>query len=112
MILSTTLLELNFAAFSYKRLSENGHNSIQTDTVGTKFDADWFYNIGENILDMSVVETETNETSLVILGEKNLYCLTDIGKLKFMKRFDFSPQCFQPFYISKIFVISGNCRFH
>lgn len=43
--------------------------------------------------------TSSTESLILILGEHNLFCLTDTGKTKFIKRLDYSPMCFASFVI-------------
>lgn len=59
----------------------------------------WYYNLGEGILNIMALPLTSTETVIVILGEKNLYCLTDLGKLKFMKKLDFVPICLHAYVI-------------
>lgn len=87
--------------FSYKKLSDIGQNSSQTDTEGKNFDPDWSYNIGENVFQLNVVKITVTEYCIVVLGERNLYCLTETGNLIFMKRFDFTPHCFHSYFMGK-----------
>lgn len=55
-------------------------------------------------MELNVQELSTKEVVIVILGQKNLYCLNEAGtKMKFMKRFEFSPLCFTSF-------ILGDCH--
>lgn len=80
--------------FRYKQLSENGENTTENDEVGKKVTSNWTYNLGEDVLDMRCITCSNHKESfIVILGERNLYCLTDNGSLKFMKRFEYAPSC-------------------
>lgn len=82
-------------------MSECGQNSNQNDTVGNKLDPDWSYNIADNILELQVVKLNVTEYCISILGEKHFFCLTENGKLVFMKRYDFTPHCFDSYFIGK-----------
>lgn len=35
----------------------------------------------------------------MVLGENNFFCITDTGKVKFIKKLDYSPICFHSFVI-------------
>ncbi|KAL5005570.1 hypothetical protein ScPMuIL_016728 [Solemya velum] len=63
---------------------------------GKRVTYDWSFNIGEQALDVSVVASQQT-TSVLILGERNLFCLSDNGNLKFMKKFEFDVSCFYPY---------------
>ena len=54
---------------------------------------EYTFNLGEAALDIEVVEAN-DSCSIVILGERNLYCLTECCVLKFMKKFELNPSCF------------------
>lgn len=36
----------------------------------------------------------SSESLIVLLGENSLICVSDTGKLKFVKKFDYTPLCF------------------
>ncbi|KAJ3626277.1 hypothetical protein MTP99_016789 [Tenebrio molitor] len=85
----------HIASFKYKLLSEAGQNSVEDDNVGKKVNSDWRFNLGESVIDLDVVDDPScKENFIVVLGERNIFCLSDIGKLKYMKRLEFSPICF------------------
>lgn len=55
------------------------------------------YNLGEAALDIEVVDQSAsgqNACSILILGERNLYCFSETCTLKFMKKFELNPSCF------------------
>lgn len=88
----------------YKLLSEAGQNSMEDGDVGNKVNSDWKFNLGEGIIDLDVVEDSTSkENYIIVLGERNIFCLNDIGRLKYMKRLEFAPICFSNYFLSKIF---------
>lgn len=37
---------------------------------------------------------ESNESLIILLGENNLICVTDTGKMKFVKKLDYTPLSF------------------
>lgn len=46
-----------------------------------------------------VFQTSNNFSSIIVLGERYLYCFQDNGLMKFMKKFDFMPLCFHAYLI-------------
>ncbi|CAH1154117.1 unnamed protein product [Phaedon cochleariae] len=84
-------------SYKYNALSETSAKSLSTD-ISPKVIPEWVYNIGEAFIDISVAEDKVNKQSwVIILGERNLFCLSDRGRIKFMKRFEFSPICFETY---------------
>uniref|UniRef100_A0A3B3U5I3 Bardet-Biedl syndrome 9 n=1 Tax=Poecilia latipinna TaxID=48699 RepID=A0A3B3U5I3_9TELE len=61
---------------------------------------DWTFVLGEQALDISVPSFSHSSSSILVLGERNLFCLRDNGQIRFMKKLEFNPSCFLP-YISK-----------
>ncbi|XP_063708995.1 protein PTHB1 [Culicoides brevitarsis] len=59
----------------------------------------WTLCIGEGILDMNVNQVSKTESVIVLLGENNLICTSDTGKIKFIKRLDYVPVCLCSFVI-------------
>ncbi|XP_071103490.1 protein PTHB1-like [Haliotis cracherodii] len=64
---------------------------------GKKVAMDWAFNIGEQAIDISVISFQQTPPCVMVLGERNLFCLTDSGKLRYMKKFEFDPACFVPY---------------
>ncbi|KAH3751560.1 hypothetical protein DPMN_186127, partial [Dreissena polymorpha] len=64
---------------------------------GKKVVPDWCFNLGEQALDLSVVTYQTAPPSIVVLGERSLFCLTETGQLRYMKKFDYDVSCFTPY---------------
>ncbi|KAK3082884.1 hypothetical protein FSP39_007920 [Pinctada imbricata] len=64
---------------------------------GKRVTWDWCFNIGEQALDLEVVNYPTAPPSIIILGERNIFCLTDTGKLRYMKKCEYDPSCFLPY---------------
>ncbi|XP_074642219.1 protein PTHB1-like [Tubulanus polymorphus] len=58
---------------------------------GKRVAMDWSFNVGEQALSIEV--PNTSSPCIYVLGDRNLYCLTDIGKLKFMKKLEYNPSC-------------------
>ena len=57
---------------------------------------EYSFNLGEAVLDIEVVTNRdgNNQCSILILGERNLFCLSETCVLKFMKKFDYNPSSF------------------
>ncbi|CAF0771550.1 unnamed protein product [Brachionus calyciflorus] len=51
------------------------------------------YNLGESILDIEVF-SHNNNCSILVLGERNLFCFSETCNLKFMKKFEYNPSAF------------------
>ncbi|XP_066998295.2 protein PTHB1 isoform X2 [Anabrus simplex] len=81
----------NAECYRYQVLAEAG-GSDQDATSGRKITADWSFNLGEAALDVACIAWPSH-ADVVILGERNLYCLRDNGTLKFMKRLEYKPCC-------------------
>lgn len=84
----------DFSCFRYKDLFEIGQNSNQEDSSGKKPNDCWSLNLGESLIDMQVVKFLSTKESIVALGERNMYALSDTGRILFMKHFEYSPVCF------------------
>ncbi|KAJ8320825.1 hypothetical protein KUTeg_002412 [Tegillarca granosa] len=64
---------------------------------GKRVVSDWVFDIGEQAKDISVITFPQAPPSLLILGERNIYCLTETGKLRYMKKLELDPSCFLPY---------------
>lgn len=79
------------AEFGSNEDRPNGQKSLEPD---------WTYNIGEAVLDIDAVTLSSFEVGILVLGEKNLYCLKDnCATLKYAKRLEYKPICFRPYVI-------------
>lgn len=83
----------------YKSMAEFGSNKDRAE--GPKhLEPDWSYNIGEAVLDIDAVVLSSFEVGILVLGEKNLYCLKDnCASLKYAKRLEYKALCFQAYVI-------------
>ncbi|KAL0841922.1 hypothetical protein ABMA28_014154 [Loxostege sticticalis] len=59
----------------------------------------WVYNAGEEVTSLQVIQTSSNFSTIVALGERHLYCFQDNGLMKYMIKFDFMPICFSAYLI-------------
>lgn len=48
---------------------------------------------------LNILQTSSNFSSIIALGERHLYCFQDNGLMKYMIKFDFVPICFNAFLI-------------
>nr|CAI5860311.1 unnamed protein product [Callosobruchus analis] len=75
-------------AYRFKHLSEAEGKKKKTNLIHS-----WCYNLGEYVLDMQTLDDDrgNKESWIIVLGERNLFCLKSKGKLKFMKRLEYTP---------------------
>ncbi|XP_012709581.2 protein PTHB1 isoform X2 [Fundulus heteroclitus] len=66
-------------------------------TGGKRLTPDWTFVLGEQALDISVPSFSHSSSSILVLGERNLFCLRDNGQIRFMKKLEFNPSCFLPY---------------
>ncbi|XP_032228416.1 protein PTHB1 isoform X2 [Nematostella vectensis] len=64
---------------------------------GKKLTVDWTTNIGECALDIKVFSTSSSPTSILVLGERSLFCMKEDGTIRFMKKFEYNPSAFIPY---------------
>ena len=77
------------------------HSGLASSTKGRRLAADWTVVLGEDALDLKVVSSVDNKkshvTSIVVLGERNLFLLKDNGTMILAQKFDFTPISFHSF---------------
>ncbi|XP_047217820.1 protein PTHB1 isoform X2 [Girardinichthys multiradiatus] len=66
-------------------------------TGGKRLTPDWTFVLGEQAQDISVPSFSHSSSSILVLGERNLFCLRDNGQIRFMKKLEFNPSCFLPY---------------
>lgn len=86
-------------AYRYRKLSEAGQNSNQEDAAGKKAESCWELNVGENVLDLKVAKHVSGKQTIVALGERNFYGISEGGKVLFMKHLEYSPMCVSCFVL-------------
>uniref|UniRef100_A0A7G3AQ71 Protein PTHB1 n=1 Tax=Lutzomyia longipalpis TaxID=7200 RepID=A0A7G3AQ71_LUTLO len=59
----------------------------------------WTFFIGEGAIDISVHQITNTESVIIVLGEHNLFCFSDTGKTKFIKKLDYTAVCMHSFVI-------------
>ncbi|XP_066154098.1 protein PTHB1 [Euwallacea fornicatus] len=88
------------ATYRYKILSEAADESIDPIYAKPKIFCEWEFNLGESVLDIKVINDIINkEARIVVLGEKNVFCITENGRLKFMNRLGYSPICIDAYIL-------------
>ena len=66
-----------------------------TSGGGKRINVDWSFNLGENAIDLAVVEQNAGKPCIMVLGERSLFCVETSGNLRFMKKFEFQVACFK-----------------
>ncbi|CAH0604573.1 unnamed protein product [Chrysodeixis includens] len=89
---STWLLEI----YSYQQLREFSELNLRQSKKNIP---QWVYNAGEEISRVQVIQTSSNFSSILALGERHVYCFQDNGLMKYMIKFDFMPVCFCAYLI-------------
>ncbi|KAF5286639.1 hypothetical protein FQA39_LY16213 [Lamprigera yunnana] len=79
--------------FRYKNLYEAGHNTHEDDCSGTAVKESWSYNVGEEVIDIQYTMDINNKSYIIAFGERNLYCLSEYGVIRFIKKLDYTPTC-------------------
>ncbi len=94
--------ELESYRYQVLASSAKTYERNQDNTGGVKLKKilpEYTYNLGEAAIDIEIINHQTSSSgqsvcSILILGERNLYCLSDTCVLKYMKKFDYNPSCF------------------
>ena len=71
---------------SFERQSTDDNASVKAKRIQPAYS----FNLGEPIIDIEVY-TQNNNCSILVLGERNLFCFNEMCNLKFMKKFDLNP---------------------
>ncbi|XP_048507771.1 protein PTHB1 isoform X3 [Athalia rosae] len=87
--------------YRYQHIAEFDKNKAdqQSGVAGKNLQPDWKYNLGEAVLDIKISTLSSMEMAIVVLGERNLHCLTDNFTLKYTKRLDYTVLCFHTYVI-------------
>ncbi|KAM3963566.1 Bardet-Biedl syndrome 9 [Aphomia sociella] len=89
---STWVLEI----YSYQQLREFSELNIRQNKKNIP---QWIYNAGEEVTAVQVIQTSSNFSSIIALGERHLYCFQDNGLMKYMIKFDYMPICIHAYLI-------------
>jgi len=83
------------AASSEVKPTEDAASGGGSLTAGKKLQADWTFITGETVLDIKVVRMSKGITDqqadIVILGEHNVYLMSEQGQVRLQKRLDYPP---------------------
>lgn len=97
-------------AYSYQVLAvavdSKTKEESQTVTTGKRIKADWQLNLGECAIDIRVINIPNNNSVIMVLGERNLYCVHESGQLAYMKKLEYNPACFYPFVAGESSLVS------
>jgi len=82
------------AASSETKTDPDGGSAL---TQQKKVQVDWRFILGEAALEIQVGRFSrsltTHQIDILVLGERNLYCLSEIGVPRMQLRFDYTPVC-------------------
>ena len=65
---------------------------------------DWSLPLNEPVVDMKVITTDSGPWYVMVLGERNLYCIEDLGALQFSKKLESISTCVLPYKFGKLCV--------
>eukprot|EP01137_Pigoraptor_chileana_P002843 Opistho-2@42251 len=86
----------SIAASSRDEDNTTSHTS-QNVTSGKLLQPDWSLNVGEDVVDIVVARFSVAQTAsqldLIVLGERNLFCLKPTGSVRTSRRLDYNPSC-------------------
>ncbi|XP_028030455.1 protein PTHB1 [Bombyx mandarina] len=111
---STWVLEI----YSYQQLREFSELSLRQNKQNVP---QWTYSACEEITQIQVIQTSSNFSSIIALGERHLCCFQDNGLMKFMIKFDYMPMCFNSYLIGwyyeptarmLVMVASDDCKLY
>lgn len=100
-------------ATSAKTFERKSGETVAQSSKSKRILAEYTYNIGESALDIEVLTSTTHgqtTCSILVLGERNLYCFNDTCILKYMKKFDYNPSafCVYPVYSKNGNILNTN----
>ena len=90
MVTSDCFVMANFS----QTLSSYKYQNFTSDYGSKSMKSEWTFICGENICDLRAVNYEYCQPSILALGDRNLYCFSDSGSLRFVKKLDCTPICF------------------
>lgn len=98
-------------SYSYQGLavaaSSKTKEESQNTTAGKRIKADWQLCLGECALDIKIVNLPNGSSLIMVLGERNLFCVKESGQIKYMKKLEYSPACFHPYVLPDSSIV--NC---
>ena len=85
-------------SYRYQLLASNAESfdrkSDSQKERGKKIQPDWAFNLGEAAIDIEIVNSGNSSWSIIVLGERNLFCFAENFTLRYMKKFEYNPSCF------------------
>lgn len=71
------------------------NDSLSVSQSSKKVLPEWSFNVGECALGIQTTQRIRNTPqTILVLGERNLFCLNDNGQLVFMSKFEYNPSSF------------------
>ena len=58
---------------------------------------DWTLQLGEPVVDIKTIDVEDGPSIIIVLGERNLFCLKDSGTMLFSKNLETPVTCVLPY---------------
>uniref|UniRef100_H2XR31 Protein PTHB1-like n=1 Tax=Ciona intestinalis TaxID=7719 RepID=H2XR31_CIOIN len=97
-----TISSANFLeSYSYQVLAVatdvDKKDEKQRVSTGKKILVDWSFNLGENGVDLQVVQINDKSNVIMVLGERSIFCMDEGGGLKFMLKLDYNVACFHAY---------------
>ncbi|XP_078489458.1 protein PTHB1-like [Ciona intestinalis] len=97
-----TISSANFLeSYSYQVLAVatdvDKKDEKQRVSTGKKISVDWSFNLGENGIDLQVVQINDKSNVIMVLGERSIFCMDEGGGLKFMLKLDYNVACFHAY---------------
>ncbi|CAF1140201.1 unnamed protein product [Adineta steineri] len=78
-----------------RRKGVEDESSLSTSQSSKRVLPEWSFNLGECALGIQTTQRIKNTPqTIIVLGERNLFCLSDNGQLIFMSKFEYNPSSF------------------
>ncbi|XP_014245601.1 protein PTHB1 [Cimex lectularius] len=72
---------------------ESYRYQILGEDSSPKLTPSWSYNLGEAINELHFLSVTTTEAAIFALSDRNIYCFSETGVMKFCKRLQYTPIC-------------------
>ena len=100
---------LEIESYSYESMKIFTNNDIERQKEeqikdNKKLSPGWTCNIGEQARQITLHNNRyTGAFDVVVLGEHSIFVLNELnGKIRYQKRFNFSPSCFHSYHLTKM----------
>jgi Bardet-Biedl syndrome 9 protein len=78
-----------------RRKGVDDDSSLSVSQSSKRVLPEWSFNLGECALGIQTTQRVRNTPqAILVLGERNLFCLNDNGQLIFMSKFEYNPSSF------------------